>query len=280
MRVRHCRWASLVLLWGAASVSAATPTRDELLAADYQQGRTAFQQRCSACHTLAEGGAHLVGPNLWGINGRRPGTAPGFAASDALKNTIFQWDTEKIYSFISDPAGLIPGNRMMIPEPVPAPDRAALIAFMLLETGGADWPRPATAGLADRIDTTRPLAERYPSFYRHLMTNTTRYRMETPGGELRFDVYFNTNGSASSSEPAIRGFWNTVERRGMEFFCYALDGIPATPSQLVECFPIAAMAIPRFAEELWTSKPVAGVTLHGGIMAGRPEPAAEPAARP
>ena len=56
----------------------------------------------------------------------------------------------------------------------------------------------------------------------------------------------------------------------MEFFCYALDGIPGKPSQLVECFPIAAMAIPRFAEQLWTSKPTEGVTLHGGIVAGRP----------
>jgi len=94
--------------------------------------------------------------------------------------------------------------------------------------------------------------------------------METPGGELRFDAYFNADGSVSSSEKSIRGFWNTVERKGMEFFCYALDGIPGKPSQLVECFPIAAMAIPRFAEQLWTSKPVEGVTLHGGILAGRP----------
>ena len=87
---------------------------------------------------------------------------------------------------------------------------------------------------------------------------------------VRFDAYFNADGSVSSSEKSIRGFWNTVERKGMEFFCYALDGIPARPSQLVECFPIAAMAIPRFAEQLWTSKPTEGVTLHGGIMAGRP----------
>ena len=95
------------------------------------------------------------------------------------------------------------------------------------------------------------------------MTNTTRYRMETPGGEVRFDAYFNADGSVSSSEKTIRGFWNTVERKGMEFFCYALDGIPAKPSQLVECFPIAAMAIPRLADPLWTSKPTEGVILIG-----------------
>ena len=159
---------------------------------------------------------------------------------------------------------------MLIPEPVPEADRTALLSFMLLEVGGADWPKPANATVQQKIDLTRPLAERFPSFFNHLMTNTTRYRMETPGGEVRFDTYFNADGSVSSSEKTIRGFWNTVERKGMEFFCYALDGIPARPSQLVECFPIVAMVIPRFANPLWTSKPTEGVILHGGIIAGRP----------
>lgn len=254
----------------AAGASPATPTRDQLVAADYQKGRTAFLQRCSACHTLAEGGSNLVGPNLWGLIGREAGASPDFAASDALKGAGFRWDVARVWEFLAGPEKLVPGTRMLIPEPVPETDRSALMAFMFLEIGAADWPRPASAMVEQKIDRTKPLSERYPSFYNHLMTNTTRYRMETPAGEVRFDTYFNTDGSVSASEQSIRGFWNTVERKGMEFFCYALDGIPGKPSQLVECFPIAAMAIPRFAEQLWTSKPTEGVTLHGGIMAGRP----------
>lgn len=254
----------------ASGVAAAVPTRDQLVAADYQKGRTAFLQRCSACHTLAEGGSNLVGPNLWGLIGRQAGATPDFAASEALKSAGFEWDVARVWEFLAGPEKLVPGNRMLIPEPVPEAERTALLSFMLLEIGAADWPRPAAALAPEKVDRTKPLAERYPSFYNHLMTNTTRYRMETAAGEVRFDAYFNTDGSVSSSEKSIRGFWNTVERKGMEFFCYALDGIPGTPSQLVECFPIAAMAIPRFAEQLWTSKPTAGVTLHGGIMAGRP----------
>jgi len=257
-------------LLAVGGADAAAPSRDQLVAADYQKGRTAFQQRCSACHTLAEGGSNLVGPNLWGLIGRAAGTSPDFAASDALKAAGFKWDVARLAEFLAGPEQLVPGIRMLIPEPVPEADRTALMSFMLLEIGAADWPRPAAATVEERIDRTKPLSERYPSFYNHLMTNTTRYRMVTADGELRFDTYFNSDGSVSSSEKSIRGFWNTVERKGMEFFCYALDGIPARPTQLVECFPIAAMAIPRFAEQLWTSKPVEGVTLHGGIMAGRP----------
>ena len=261
-----------VLLAGllTESAAAAAPTRGQLVSADYQQGRTAFLQRCSACHTLAEGGSHLVGPNLWGLIGRRTGSSPDVVASPALTGAGFVWDVARVWEFLAGPEQLIPGTSMLIPEPVPAADRAALLSFMLLEVGGADWPRPANATVQQKIDRTKPLAERFPSFFNHLMTNTTRYRMETAGGDVRFDTYFNADGSASSSVETIRGFWNTVERKGMEFFCYALNGIPAQPSQLVECFPIAAMAIPRFADPLWTSKPTAGVVLHGGIVAGRP----------
>jgi cytochrome c len=262
--------AGLVLSLTTLAALAAPPSREELVNASYPEGRTAFQQRCSACHTLAEGGANLAGPNLWGVMGRAAGTSPGFAFSEALKAAAFRWDVDRLAAFLEGPETLVPGTRMLLPEPVPAGSRTALMAFLMLETGGADWPRPAAAKVPDRIDRSKPLSERYPSFFNHLMSNTTRYRMETPGGEVRFDVYFNADGSATSSEKTIKGFWNTVERRGMEFFCYALDGIPAKPSQLVECFPVAAMAIPRFAPELWKSTPTEGVVLHGGIMAGRP----------
>lgn len=254
----------------AADATASAPDRAALVTADYRQGKTTFQQRCSACHTLADGGSHLAGPNLHGVVGRAAGAAPGFPASAALKGAGFRWDVPRLWAFLAGPEQLVPGTRMLIPEPVPEADRTALLSFLLVETGAADWPRPAAAAVEATVDRTRPLAERHPSFFNHLMTNTTRYRMETAAGELRFDAWFNADGSVTASEKSIRGFWNTVVRNNLEFFCYALDGIPAKPSQLVECFPVAAMAIPRFAEQLWTSRPVEGVTLHGGIVAGRP----------
>ena len=253
-----------------AAIASATPpvARDDLVAADYRQGRLAFQQRCSACHTLAEGGANLIGPNLWDVMGTKAGSVGGFPSSDALKAAGFEWNPARMWHFLTDPKGYIPGNAMPIPEPVREQDRTALSAFLMLETGGADWPMPEVATATAPEDAGKPLAERFPSFWNHLMTNTSRYRMVTPGGELRFDVYFNTDGSVTASDKPIRGFWHVDER---DFFCYALYGIKTKPSQLVECFPVVAMSIPRFAEELWASNPVEGVTLHGGIVPGRPD---------
>lgn len=159
---------------------------------------------------------------------------------------------------------------MGIPEPVPAGERAALIAFMLVETGAVDWPRPENAMADAQADTSLPYAERFPSFWNHLMFNTTRYRWEDParGEEFRFDAYFKTDGTVATSEKGLDGFWHINERN---FFCYALKGLPVGVGSMVECFPVAAMAIPRFAEELWVSSPQGEVKLHGGMVPGRPD---------
>jgi cytochrome c len=241
--------------------------REQLVAADFRQGMLAFQQRCSACHSAAEGGTDLVGPNLYGVFERLAGSKPGFSFSATLSKAGFPWTPERLHAWISDPAGYLRGSNMILPEPVPEADRIALLSYLMLETGAADWPRPQMPQLTQG-DGNAPLSERFPSFWNHLMTNTTRYRLEGPEGELRFDAYFEKDGAVRSSHEKIRGFWHVDER---DSFCYALYGIPIAPKQLVECFPVVAMSIPRFNEQLWTSQPLAGIKLTGGIVAGRSE---------
>jgi cytochrome c2 len=244
-----------------------TFSRESLAQADYFDGLRAFTQRCGACHTLAESGSNLVGPNLYGLFDRGAGGAEGFAYSEALAESGADWTPAGLAAFLSDPEGYLPGNKMMIPEPVPASEQPGMISFLMVETGAADWPRPEPAADDGGVDPSLPISERFPSFWNHMMTNTTRYRMVTDNDELIFNAYFNTDGSVSSSHEKIRGFWHVTEH---DFFCYALYGIPFEPTQFVECFPIAVMSIPRFSEELWASQPAPGVRLHGGIMAGRP----------
>ena len=257
-----------LLVIGVAAGTAFAQDRltDELLqSADYARGRLAFQQRCSACHTLADRGSNLAGPNLWGVVNNPAGSKDEFAYSAALNSAEFDWTPDRIAEFIADPGGSVSGTTMMIPEGVPEADRIPMISFIMVETGVASWPRPEFEP-AD-VDPDSPISERYASFWNHMMNNTTHYRLVNGGDEIVFDAYFNTDGSVSSNMESIRGFWRVDER---DFFCYALYGIPMAPSEFVECFPIVAMSIPRFAEELWQSNPVGNVTLHGGILPGRP----------
>ena len=240
-------------------------TRDALADADYLAGRTAFQQRCSACHTLADGANHLIGPNLWGMFDRQVGELDDFQYSPALENAQFPWSPESLGRWLREPQSFLPDNRMAIPEPVPEHLIVPLLSFVMVETGAADWERPEIVEAP--VDRSLPLSERFPSFYNHLMHNTTRYRMTSSEEEVVFDSYYQKDGSVTSSLPTVGGFWHvTAEDR----FCYALYGLPVEPSYLVQCFPIAAMAIPRFAEELWRSPVSDTVTLVGGILPGRP----------
>jgi cytochrome c2 len=238
--------------------------------ADYMKGRQTFQGRCSACHTLADNSGDIAGPNLWGVFDRVAGSKDGFDYSATLTAADFEWTPDQLDAWLADPKGYLPGNIMGIPEPVPAADRLELLAFMLIETGKVDWPRPETAFSSEQTDRSKPPAERFPSFWNHLMYNTVRYRWEdtASGEEYRFDIYNKTDGSIVSSEKAIKGFWYITER---DFFCYALEGLKIGVGEMVECFPVAAMSIPRFSEELWTSAPQKGVKLHGGMVPGRPD---------
>ena len=80
-------------------------------AGDANSGKTIFA-RCSICHTVQKGGANGLGPNLFGVVGRKAATAPNFAFSSALKNSGITWTPDKLKAWVSGPARLVPGTKM------------------------------------------------------------------------------------------------------------------------------------------------------------------------
>ncbi len=277
--MRRMICALLLIVVGGIAGAQESVTIASLKDADYMKGKQAFQGRCSACHTLADDSANIAGPNLWQLFDRVAGEKGEFAYSETLKAADFQWTPARLDAWLADPTGYLPGNVMGIPEAVPEDDRANILHFLLIETGAVDWPRPETAFAAAQADRSKPPSERFPSFWNHLMFNTTRYRWEeTESGEsYRFDAYFMPDGSVRTDKKRIRGFWHINDK---DFFCYALYGMPVGVGSMVECFPVSAMAIPRFSEELWTSRPMKGIQLHGGIQPGRPDWLEASAAQP
>lgn len=78
-------------------------------AGDAARGRTAYEARCGACHSLE---ADRVGPRHAGVFGRKAGSVSGFDYSPALRASTVVWNEKTLDRWLSDPEALIPGQRM------------------------------------------------------------------------------------------------------------------------------------------------------------------------
>ena len=101
--------------------------------ADRENGAR-LAQMCKACHTLGEGGVHMIGPNLFGFFGKTAGSAERYAYSAAFQDIDFVWTPRALDAWLTRPARFLPGNRMSFPGVSSASDRADLIAHLLATT--------------------------------------------------------------------------------------------------------------------------------------------------
>ena len=100
---------------------------------DYEAGKTLFAQ-CAACHTTTKGGPNMTGPNLYGVFGRKAGSAPGFSYSDGLAALNQVWDAPKIDAWISNPRGVVPDTHMTFVGMKDAKNRIDTIAYLRVAT--------------------------------------------------------------------------------------------------------------------------------------------------
>ncbi|MEE4454903.1 c-type cytochrome [Novosphingobium resinovorum] len=114
----------LAAIVAAGFLSSAVAADQPLVA----KGKTAFAA-CAACHGTAPG-VKKVGPTLFGIVGRKAGTAPGLKASPALANSGKVWTPDQLDAFITAPRKAVPGNRMPYPGMANPEQRKALIAYL------------------------------------------------------------------------------------------------------------------------------------------------------
>lgn len=125
---------------GAGGAEAQVPIATLLATADPAKGADVFK-KCSACHTINQGGANGIGPNLYGTMGKAVAGHAGFGYSDALKGVGGQWDWEKMNAWLLSPRKLAPGTKMTFAGLSNGQDRANVIAY--LNQQGSNLPLPA-----------------------------------------------------------------------------------------------------------------------------------------
>ncbi len=110
-----------------------------LQTADAAAGEKVFN-KCAACHTVNQGGANGIGPNLWNSMGVPHGNVAGFAYSDALKSIEANWTWQNMDAWLKSPRSYADGTKMTFAGLGKIEDRANLMVY--LNAQGSNIPLP------------------------------------------------------------------------------------------------------------------------------------------
>ena len=98
-------------------IAAAPAIAQAQSAGDAEAGRRVFNQ-CRACHTIESGGRSGVGPNLFGIVGRRAASIEGFRYSANMRELGaggHTWTVDHLRAYITNPKAVVPQGIMSFP---------------------------------------------------------------------------------------------------------------------------------------------------------------------
>lgn len=85
---------------------------------------------CAGCHSVEQGAAHKMGPNLFGVVGSRAGSQAGYTYSPAMSGSDLVWTETSIDAFLAAPREVVPGTRMAAPPVRDAGTRRAIVEYL------------------------------------------------------------------------------------------------------------------------------------------------------
>jgi cytochrome c len=98
-------------------------------AGDAKSGAGVFK-RCAVCHTSDKGGGDGLGPNLFGIVGRKAATHSGFSYSGPLQKSGIVWSDATLTKWVAGPARVVPGTKMSFAGITSKKQQADVVAYL------------------------------------------------------------------------------------------------------------------------------------------------------
>ncbi|HUC60775.1 MAG TPA: c-type cytochrome [Alphaproteobacteria bacterium] len=131
---------------GTPTQVASVPTVpfDQLLATASAKSGEADAKVCETCHNFVEGKGPKIGPDLYGVVGRKIASNAKFEYSDAIKKLPGDWTFDKLNDWIAGPQKVAPGTKMTFAGIPDAKKRADVIAYLdTLSAKPEPLPKPA-----------------------------------------------------------------------------------------------------------------------------------------
>jgi cytochrome c len=103
------------------------------LKGDAANGKALFLSSCKTCHGVAkeENSLTMVGPNLFGVVGRKAGTVRSILGpSESLKKHGVIWNAETLDAFLADPLAVLAPDTAMAGVLKDPQQRADVIAYL------------------------------------------------------------------------------------------------------------------------------------------------------
>jgi cytochrome c len=129
----------------APAAPAEEPIANVLVSASVQRGAEIAKQ-CEACHNVQEGQGAKVGPDLYGVVGRKIASVAGFNYTSALKAKSGTWDFDTLNTWLTKPAAFAPGTAMTFAGLSSEKQRADVIDYLdSLSSSPVPLPKPQNA---------------------------------------------------------------------------------------------------------------------------------------
>jgi cytochrome c len=103
---------------------------DTLLASASAERGAQVAKQCLACHNFEEGQGPKIGPDLYGVVGRKIASVSGFNYSSALKSKNGTWDFNALNTWLTKPTAYAPGTAMTFAGLSNDKQRADVIAYL------------------------------------------------------------------------------------------------------------------------------------------------------
>lgn len=133
---------------GGGGAEAEQPIAHFLQTADASRGEAVFR-KCTACHTINQGGANGLGPNLHGVMGEAVATGHGgYAFSEPLRTHGGTWDWDTMSQWLRSPRTFAQGTRMTFAGLSDPQDRADVMLYLNNNGGHLAVPPPPAAAPA------------------------------------------------------------------------------------------------------------------------------------